>query len=172
MECLEWGGFRSVEVSPGHTVYYAKCTNYQLEAITSTAYAPIGFKSGRGAPVGALTPSAGPVGGGTWSSPTQYRLFGSDGRAAVDFDWGHNHGAGDPHAHDWNWRNPRGSERLPGRPIKPNELSSEWSPLGALLRALVSYAERAPTISIPIFVVPSSLACPATMCRPKPKEWQ
>jgi RHS repeat-associated protein len=45
MECLEWGGFRAVEVSPGHTVYYAKCTNYQLEAITSTAYAPIGFKS-------------------------------------------------------------------------------------------------------------------------------
>jgi RHS repeat-associated protein len=87
MECLEWGGFRAVEVSPGHTVYYAKCTNYQLEAITSTAYAPIGFTSGRGAPVaggGGSTPIG--IGGGsgsTGSAAPLVKQFGMCARSAL-----------------------------------------------------------------------------------------
>jgi hypothetical protein len=34
-----------------------------------------------------------------------------------DFDFGHNHGFGDPHAHDWL----DGVRQNPGRPIGPNE---------------------------------------------------
>ncbi len=34
----------------------------------------------------------------------QIRDYGPDGRAVKDFDFGHDHtGAGDPHAHDWDW---------------------------------------------------------------------
>ncbi len=31
------------------------------------------------------------------------RRFGPDGRAIQDIDYGHDHGAGDPHIHDWDW---------------------------------------------------------------------
>jgi RHS repeat-associated protein len=31
----------------------------------------------------------------------QIRDYGPDGRAVKDFDFGHDHGAGDPHVHDW-----------------------------------------------------------------------
>lgn len=33
----------------------------------------------------------------------QIRDYGNDGRAKTDYDFGHDHGAGDPHAHDWDW---------------------------------------------------------------------
>lgn len=47
------------------------------------------------------------------------RTYGPDGRAAKDIDRGHDHGAGDPHAHDWDWsKNP---PRQPGRPLTPQE---------------------------------------------------
>jgi RHS repeat-associated protein len=55
-----------------------------------------------------------PGGGGT------IRDFGPDGRATTDFDFGHDYeGAGDPHAHGWDWSNP--NPRGPARPIGPNE---------------------------------------------------
>ncbi len=44
------------------------------------------------------------------------RDYGPDGLPLRDFDFGHDHGFGDPHAHDW----PEGV-RGPGRPIGPNE---------------------------------------------------
>ncbi len=49
----------------------------------------------------------------------QIRDYGPDGRAETDYDFGHDHGAGDPHAHDWDWNQtpPRG----PGRPLFPGE---------------------------------------------------
>lgn len=69
----------------------------------------------------------GPPNGGQWfveNGDPVYRLYGPDGRASVDYNWGHDHGAGDPHAHDWDWSlNP---PRQPGRPIRPGELSSPW----------------------------------------------
>jgi RHS repeat-associated protein len=46
----------------------------------------------------------------------QIRDYGPDGLPLRDFDFGHDHGFGDPHAHDW----PEGV-RGPGRPIGPNE---------------------------------------------------
>lgn len=46
----------------------------------------------------------------------QIRDYGPDGTAKKDFDFGHDHGAGDPHAHDW-----IDGERQPGRPIRPGE---------------------------------------------------
>ena len=48
------------------------------------------------------------------------REYGPDGKAKRDYDFGHDHGAGDPHAHDWDWTKP-GKERGKGRPLKPGE---------------------------------------------------
>lgn len=31
------------------------------------------------------------------------REYGPHGRAKKDYDFGHDHGGGDPHAHDWDW---------------------------------------------------------------------
>lgn len=55
------------------------------------------------------------------ASPGNYteRTYGPNGRAAKDIDHGHDHGAGDPHAHDWDWsKNPA---RQPGRALTPEE---------------------------------------------------
>lgn len=49
----------------------------------------------------------------------QIRDYGNDGRAKTDYDFGHDHGAGDPHAHDWDWT--KKPPRQPGRPIRPGE---------------------------------------------------
>lgn len=49
----------------------------------------------------------------------QIREYGPDGRAKVDHDFGHDHGAGDPHAHDWNWS--KTPPRQEGRPLNPGE---------------------------------------------------
>jgi RHS repeat-associated protein len=46
----------------------------------------------------------------------QIRDYGPDGLPETDFDFGHDHGFGDPHAHDW-----LDGERSLGRPIGPNE---------------------------------------------------
>jgi RHS repeat-associated protein len=46
----------------------------------------------------------------------QIRDYGPDGLPLRDFDFGHDHGFGDPHVHDW----PDG-ERGPGRPLEPGE---------------------------------------------------
>ena len=47
----------------------------------------------------------------------QIRDYGPDGLPERDFDFGHDHGFGDPHAHDW----VEGVRQNPGRPIGPNE---------------------------------------------------
>jgi RHS repeat-associated protein len=47
------------------------------------------------------------------------RDYGPDGRATKDIDFGHDHGAGDPHAHDWDWN--KIPPRQPGRAIGPND---------------------------------------------------
>lgn len=52
------------------------------------------------------------------------RTYGPDGRAVKDIDTGHNHGAGDPHAHDWDWSGPK-PRREPGRPLTPEEGGSQ-----------------------------------------------
>ena len=46
----------------------------------------------------------------------QIRDYGPDGEPEKDFDFGHDHGFGDPHAHDW-----IEGVRQPGRPIEPGE---------------------------------------------------
>jgi RHS repeat-associated protein len=46
----------------------------------------------------------------------QIRDYGPDGSATKDFDFGHDHGAGDPHAHDW-----VDGRRQPGRSLRPGE---------------------------------------------------
>ena len=49
----------------------------------------------------------------------QIRDYGADGKAETDYDLGHDHGAGDPHAHDWDWT--KTPPRQPGRPMRPGE---------------------------------------------------
>jgi RHS repeat-associated protein len=46
----------------------------------------------------------------------QIRDYGPDGVPTRDFDFGHDHGFGDPHVHDW-----ENGIRGPGRPLGPNE---------------------------------------------------
>lgn len=41
------------------------------------------------------------------------REYGQDGKATRDTDYGHDHGAGDPHVHDWDWS--KDSPRQPGK---------------------------------------------------------
>jgi hypothetical protein len=49
----------------------------------------------------------------------QKRYYGGDGRAQKNIDYGHDHGVGDPHAHDWDWT--RSPPRQPGRTLNPGE---------------------------------------------------
>jgi RHS repeat-associated protein len=44
------------------------------------------------------------------------RWYDEDGKAWVDIDYGHDHGAGDPHVHWWDWTGQLGN-RLPGEPV-------------------------------------------------------
>jgi RHS repeat-associated protein len=44
------------------------------------------------------------------------RDYDENGNAKTDYDFGHNHGAGDPHAHDWS-----NGERNRGRSLRPEE---------------------------------------------------
>ena len=44
------------------------------------------------------------------------REYGPDGKAKQDIDYGHNHGKGDPHVHDWDWSEPN-NPRGPGIPL-------------------------------------------------------
>jgi RHS repeat-associated protein len=80
------------------------------------------------------TPAKGPpdttvdVGGGT------DRKYGPDGRAVKDVDSGHDHGAGDPHAHDWDWSGAK-PQRGPGRPLTPEEQKQ----IDAAKKALIIY---------------------------------
>jgi hypothetical protein len=45
------------------------------------------------------------------------RFYGGDGKAVKNIDY--DHGAGKPHAHDWDWT--KDPPRQPGRPLKPGE---------------------------------------------------
>ena len=49
----------------------------------------------------------------------QIREHGPDGKAETNYVFGHEHGAGDPRAHDWNWS--KIPPRQPGRPLLPGE---------------------------------------------------
>jgi RHS repeat-associated protein len=57
--------------------------------------------------------------------PKQVRRYGQDGHAETDVDYGHDHGQGDPHAHDWgrpaDGGAPTHTDRAPGRPVKPGD---------------------------------------------------
>ena len=48
------------------------------------------------------------------------RVYGPNGEAVVDYDFGHDHGYGDPHAHDW-LPGPNGKPARVPRRLRPNE---------------------------------------------------
>lgn len=50
---------------------------------------------------------------------TTTRTYGPDGKAVKDVDTHPDHGAGSPHAHDWDWN--KTPPRQPGRPLTPEE---------------------------------------------------
>jgi RHS repeat-associated protein len=58
-------------------------------------------------------------------SPKQVRKYGPDGYPETDVDHGHDHGQGDPHAHDIgrpaDGSPPTHTDRGPGRPVTPND---------------------------------------------------
>lgn len=58
-------------------------------------------------------------------SPKQIRTYGPDGYPETDVDFGHDHGAGDPHAHDWERPEdggpPTHEDRGEGRPIEADD---------------------------------------------------
>ena len=47
------------------------------------------------------------------------RFYGKDRNAIKNIDYSHDHGAGKPHAHDWDWT--KDEPRQAGRPLKPGE---------------------------------------------------
>ena len=58
-------------------------------------------------------------------TPKQVRRYGPDGYPETDVDYGHDHGQGDPHAHDWgrpsDGNPPTHLDRGVGRPIEPSD---------------------------------------------------
>ncbi len=58
-------------------------------------------------------------------TPKQAREYGPDGYPKTDVDFGHDHGQGDPHAHDTGRPSdgspPTASDRAPGRPVQPTD---------------------------------------------------
>jgi len=81
---------------------------------------PFGLQGGR-------TPAQGGTPGGSQTFPDgkggkTIRHYGPDGKAIRDYDYGHDHGAGDPHMHDWDWnkKQPRQpAKEIPKIPIIP-----------------------------------------------------
>jgi RHS repeat-associated protein len=54
----------------------------------------------------------------------QIRYYDENGQPTKDIDFGHDHGAGDPHVHDWERHSPQqpNPSRQDGRPPRPGEL--------------------------------------------------
>jgi hypothetical protein len=54
----------------------------------------------------------------------QQRRYDAQGKPLKDFDYGHDHGAGDPHAHDWIYESPQAPNpsRQNGRPFLEGEI--------------------------------------------------
>ena len=58
----------------------------------------------------------------TWvSGPRGDRLYGEDGLPETDVDWGHDHGQGRPHSHDWGRDQTGKPVRGEGRPSTEGE---------------------------------------------------
>ncbi|MGG4610348.1 S-type pyocin domain-containing protein [Providencia sp. Me31A] len=53
----------------------------------------------------------------------QVRKYDSEGKPVKDIDYGHDHGAGDPHVHEWKYpsNSAPNKVRLAGRPLQPGE---------------------------------------------------
>ena len=65
------------------------------------------------------------------------RIPDSDGKAVKDIDRGHDHGAGDPHAHDWDWT--KKPPRQPGRPLTPEEQQNLKRTAGGVSAGVIIY---------------------------------
>jgi RHS repeat-associated protein len=53
------------------------------------------------------------------------RVYGPNGEAVRDFDFGHDHGAGDPHGHDWGGGQQREPDARTGAPAKADRVHSD-----------------------------------------------
>ena len=69
------------------------------------------------------------------------RTYGPDGRATQDVDYGHDHGQGDPHVHDWDWS--KKPPRQPGRATTPGEVPKGSSSCSIGRRPDGDWARRA-----------------------------
>ena len=81
-----------------------------------------------------------------------------------DIDRGHDHGAGDPHAHDWDWSKAR--PRQPGRSLTPEEkkaLKRTGEGAAALGTGYIIYrvVRMLPSLAPPLWeTLPLNLAIP------------
>ena len=65
----------------------------------------------------------------------QKRLYGKDGRAIKNIDYGHDHsGVGNPHAHDWDW-----TATPPGQPARSLKPENDDAKTGFLHRGMDRY---------------------------------
>ena len=48
-------------------------------------------------------------------------MYYDNGTSIKDIDYGHDHGQGSPHVHEWDWTKPKNQERGDGRPPKAGE---------------------------------------------------
>jgi RHS repeat-associated protein len=108
--------------------------NHDKSATPSSAAGHEQEQPAPAAPAGAAKPKANPMTGEPGSTsttthssgdPKQVRRYGKDGYPETDVDHGHDHGQGDPHAHDWtrptDGTPPTHVDRMPGRPLRPND---------------------------------------------------
>ena len=68
---------------------------------------------------------------------TTTRTYGPDGKAVKDVDTHPDHGAGSPHAHDWDWG--KKPPRQPGRPLTPEEQKNVKRAAGGVTAGVIIY---------------------------------
>jgi RHS repeat-associated protein len=68
---------------------------------------------------------------------TTTRTYGPDGKAVKDVDTHPDHGAGSPHAHDWDWG--KKPPRQPGRPLTPEEQKNMKRAAGGVTAGVIIY---------------------------------
>ena len=108
-------GTLSVVADPTTTIR----AQYEEQLEDPQLYAQLGMTSTGGRGDG--NPLKGPPGGSSHidyeNGGSQTRYYDDKGRPWVDIDRGHNHGAGDPHVHWWDWNKHPSDARGEGEPI-------------------------------------------------------
>ncbi len=111
-------------IGAGAAIVHSEFKKAQASTSSPEPQAGPGPSTGGGSHGDSRLPRTGPP-GQTVTRPDgkQVRTYGPNGEAEKDIDYGHDHGAGDPHAHDW----PSG-QRGSGRTLTPEEQQQFGTP--------------------------------------------